>query len=104
MTAVLFDSRIAVLMALAVGVIAAVGTQDTGMAVYATLATLAPIPFVSSVTSRGGFRTAVVFSALTAAIVAGPRRLSSMSGPTKSSGRWWAPRWPGRSASRRSRR
>ena len=26
--------------------------------VYATLATLAPIPFVSSVTSRGGFRTA----------------------------------------------
>jgi putative nucleotidyltransferase with HDIG domain len=71
MTAVLFDSRIAVLMALAVGVIAAVGTQDTGVAVYATLATLAPIPFVSSVTSRGGFRTAVVFSALTAAIVAG---------------------------------
>ncbi|HEX2403297.1 MAG TPA: hypothetical protein VHM29_01240, partial [Acidimicrobiia bacterium] len=67
MTAVLFDSRIAVLMALAVGVIAAVGTQDTGMAVYATLATLAPIPFVSSVTSRGGFRTAVVFSALAAA-------------------------------------
>jgi len=71
MTAVLFDSRIAVLMALAVGVIAAVGTQDTGVAVYATLATLAPIPFVSSVTSRGGFRTAVVFSALTAAVVAG---------------------------------
>jgi putative nucleotidyltransferase with HDIG domain len=71
MTAVLFDSRIAVLMALAVGVIAAVGTQDTGMAVYATLATLAPIPFVSSVTSRGGFRTAVVFSALAAAVVAG---------------------------------
>ncbi len=71
MTAVLFDSRIAVLMALAVGVIAAVGTQDTGVAVYATLATLAPIPFVSSVTSRGGFRTAVVFSALTAAIAAG---------------------------------
>jgi hypothetical protein len=71
MTAVLFDSRIAVLMALAVGVIAAVGTQDTGVAVYATLATLAPIPFVSSVTSRGGFRTAVVFSALTAAAAAG---------------------------------
>ena len=71
MTAVLFDSRIAVLMALAVGVIAAVGTQDTGVAVYATLATLAPIPFVSSVTSRGGFRTAVVFSSLSAAIAAG---------------------------------
>ncbi|HWL50751.1 MAG TPA: HDIG domain-containing protein, partial [Acidimicrobiia bacterium] len=71
MTAVLFDSRIAVLMALAVGVIAAVGTQDIGVAVYGTLATLAPIPFVSSVTSRGGFRNAVVFSALSAAVVAG---------------------------------
>lgn len=71
MTAVLFDSRIAVLMALAVGVIAAVGTQDTGVAVYATLATLAPIPFVSSVSSRGAFRTAVVFSSFAAAVVAG---------------------------------
>ncbi|MGH8949495.1 MAG: hypothetical protein ACRDXF_11605, partial [Acidimicrobiia bacterium] len=82
MTAVLFDSRIAVLMALGVGVIAAVGTQDTGVAVYATLATLAPIPFVSSVTSRGGFRTAVVFSALTAAVVAGATASFFHVGPT----------------------
>ncbi|MGH8914790.1 MAG: HD family phosphohydrolase [Acidimicrobiia bacterium] len=70
MTAVLFDSRIGVLMALSVGVLTAAGTLDTGIAVYATLATMAPIPFVSSVSSRGAFRTAVVLSALTAAVTA----------------------------------
>jgi hypothetical protein len=70
MTAVLFDARIAVLMALAIGVLTAVGTGDIGITVYAILATLAPIPFVSSVSSRGAFRNAVVFSALTAAVVA----------------------------------
>jgi len=70
MTAVLFDSRIAVLMALSIGVIAAAGSQDTGVAVYAALATLAPIPFVSSVSSRGAYRTAVVLSSFTAAVTA----------------------------------
>jgi hypothetical protein len=70
MTAVLFDSRIAVLMALSVGVLAAVGTVDTGVAVYATLAGMAPIPFASAVSSRGAFRNAVVLSSITAAVVA----------------------------------
>jgi hypothetical protein len=70
MTAVLFDSRIAVLMALCLGVVAAAGTQDTGVAVYAALATLAPVPFVSAVSSRGAFRNAVVLSSFTAAIAA----------------------------------
>ena len=70
MTAVLFDSRIAVLMALTVGVLTAVGTHDVGISVYAILATMAPIPFVSSVSSRGAFRNAVIFSALTAAVAA----------------------------------
>ncbi len=69
-TAVLFDSRIAVLMALTVGVLAAVGSQDIGVSVYAVLATMAPIPFVSSVSSRGAFRNAVIFSSLTAAVAA----------------------------------
>lgn len=70
MTAVLFDSRIAVLMALAVGVTTAVGTREIGVSVYAILATMAPIPFVSSVSSRGAFRNAVIFSSLTAATAA----------------------------------
>ncbi len=69
-TAVLFDQRIALLMALSVGVITAVGTQDLGLTVYAVLAAMAPIPFVSSVSSRGAFRNAVVLSSLTAAGVA----------------------------------
>jgi hypothetical protein len=69
-TAVLFDSRIAVLMALTVGVLAAVGTQDVGVTVYAVLATMAPIPFVSSVSSRGAFRNAVIFSSITASVAA----------------------------------
>jgi len=81
-TAVLFDSRIAVLMALAVGVLAAAGTQDTGIAVYGALATLAPIPFVSSVSSRGAFRTAVVFSAAAAAVIAAATSWYFHAGPS----------------------
>lgn len=69
-TAVLFDSRIAVLISLSVGVLAAAGSLQPGMAVYGVLATMAPIPFVSSVSSRGAFRNAVVLSSATAAAVA----------------------------------
>jgi putative nucleotidyltransferase with HDIG domain len=70
MAAILFDQRIAVLMALALGVIAAAGTVDTGVTVYAALAAIAPIPFVSSVSTRGAFRNAVIFSSLVAAAIA----------------------------------
>ena len=69
-TAVLFDQRIAVLMALSVGVITAVGTLDPGVTVYGMLAAMAPIPFVSAVSTRGAFRNAVVLSSLVAATVA----------------------------------
>jgi hypothetical protein len=69
-TAILFDQRIAVLMALSVGVLTAVGTLDVGITVYAVLAALAPIPFVSSVSTRGAFRNAVVLSSLVAAGIA----------------------------------
>ena len=70
MTAVLFDSRIAVLMALSVAILAAVGTRDPGVAVYSLMATMAPIPFVSSVSTRRAFRNAAVFSAAAAAVMA----------------------------------
>ncbi|MFZ0014500.1 MAG: HDIG domain-containing metalloprotein, partial [Acidimicrobiia bacterium] len=69
-TAVLFDQRIAILMALSVGVLTAVGTLDIGVTVYGILAALAPIPFVSAVSTRGSFRNAVVLSSLVAAVVA----------------------------------
>jgi putative nucleotidyltransferase with HDIG domain len=82
MTAVLFDSRIAVLMALSMGVLAAVGARDIGVAVYGALATMAPIPFVSAVSSRGAFRTAVVLSSFTAATMAAATSWFFHSGPT----------------------
>lgn len=70
MTAILFDQRIAILMALALGVITAAGTLDSGVTVYASLAAMAPIPFVSSVSTRGAFRNAVILSSLVAAAIA----------------------------------
>ncbi len=69
-TAVLFDQRIALLISLAVGVLTALGTVDVGITVYAVLAAMAPIPFVSSVSSRGDFRNAVVYASLAAATIA----------------------------------
>jgi putative nucleotidyltransferase with HDIG domain len=81
-TAVLFDSRIAVLMALSMGVLAAVGTRDIGVSVYAVLATMSPIPFVSSVSSRGSFRSAVVFSSMSASVAAAATSWFFHFGPT----------------------
>ncbi len=68
--AILFDQRIAILLALAVGVLTAVGTLNTGISVYAVLGGLAPVPFVSSVSTRGAFRNAVIYSSLAAAMIA----------------------------------
>jgi putative nucleotidyltransferase with HDIG domain len=70
LSSVLFDQRIAILMALTLGVLTAAGSLDTGATVYAMLAALAPIPFVSSVSSRGAFRSAVVYSSIAAAAIA----------------------------------
>lgn len=68
--AILFDQRIAILVALSVGVLTAVGSLSTEVTVFAVLAAIAPIPFVSSVSTRGAFRNAVVFSSMAAAVVA----------------------------------
>jgi hypothetical protein len=70
MTAVLFDSRLAVLMALGVTILAAAGTRDPGVSVFAMLATITPIGFVSSLSSRKAFRQAVLFSSLAVAVIA----------------------------------
>lgn len=82
MAAVLFDSRIAVLTSVAVGVLAGVGLLDLGVPIYATLACIAPIPFVSAVSTRGAFRTAVVLSSLSAAVVAAATSWLFDVGPT----------------------
>ncbi|HEY7565892.1 MAG TPA: HDIG domain-containing metalloprotein, partial [Acidimicrobiia bacterium] len=68
--AVLFDSRIAALMALIMAVLAATGTRDPGVATYALLSTMVPIGFVSSLSSRGAYRKAVIASSLAVGAIA----------------------------------
>lgn len=84
MTAVLFDSRIGVLMALSMAILTAVGTRDPGITVYALLATMAPIPFVSSVSTRRAFRNAAVYSALAAGVIAAATSWFFHTGPDDS--------------------
>ncbi|NIR41237.1 MAG: hypothetical protein GWN07_35890, partial [Actinobacteria bacterium] len=57
-------------MAVALALITAAGTRDPGVSVYAMLATLAPIGFVSKVSSRRAFRNAVVISSVAVATIA----------------------------------
>lgn len=68
--AVLFDNRMGALLAISMGILAAVGTRDPGVIVFGTLATLAPIAFVSKVSSRRAFRNSVVTSSITVAAIA----------------------------------
>ncbi len=70
MTAILFDGRIGVLMALAIGILTAAGTRDPGIVVYGVLATLIPIGFVSSVSTRTSMRSAVVYASVAAGGIA----------------------------------
>jgi len=60
----LFDDRIAVVIALPTTVFTALATGDLALTAYAAVATLAPIPLVSSVASRSQLNVAVVVSAL----------------------------------------
>ncbi len=71
LAAVLFDNRMGTLMALAMAMLAAVGTEQAGVAVFGLLATLAPIGFVSKVSTRRAFRNSVVVSSLAVAAIAG---------------------------------
>ena len=69
-TAVLLDHRVGILMAVIVAVVTALGTGDAGATVYALLATLAPVGFVSAVSSRRAFRNSVAVSAAALAVIA----------------------------------
>lgn len=62
---VLFDARIAVIMAMAVGSLTGLATQDLGLTLFALLSALTPIPFVSAISARGDLRRAVTYTALT---------------------------------------
>lgn len=64
MAAILFDARIGVIMSMAVGALTAIATRDPGLALFALLSTMTPIPFVSSISARGDLRRAIVFTAM----------------------------------------
>jgi cyclic-di-AMP phosphodiesterase PgpH len=70
MAAILFDGRIAVLMSIAMGVFAAVAIGDPGVTTFAIVAGLAPVPFVSSISTRADLRRAVAFTSLTVGVIA----------------------------------
>jgi membrane-associated HD superfamily phosphohydrolase len=67
----LFDSRVAVLMAVPVAGFTGLATGDLALTVYAAGAALAPIPLVSAVSSRAQLNAAVVLSAAIHAPLAG---------------------------------
>ncbi|HEX2421085.1 MAG TPA: hypothetical protein VHL55_05755, partial [Acidimicrobiia bacterium] len=70
MTTVLFDSRVAAVMALAMSVLVAAGTRDPGLAAYAAMSTMVPVGFVSSLSTQGAYRRAVLASAATVTFIA----------------------------------
>lgn len=69
-TAILFDGRMAVLMAVAIGVITAVATNDPGFTAYAVLSAVGPVPFVSSISTRADFRRALLYGSIAAGVIA----------------------------------
>ena len=71
MAAILYDPRTAVLMSVPVAVFTAVSTGDAALTIYAGAATVAPVAFVSSVSSRRDLRVAVALSAVVLAPLAG---------------------------------
>ncbi len=71
MAAILFDARIAVLMSMVVGSMTAIATLDPGFTLFATLATLTPVPFVSAISARRELRLAVVYMIFMLAALAG---------------------------------
>jgi putative nucleotidyltransferase with HDIG domain len=63
LAASLFDSRIALVMAVPVAAFTALAAQSPALVIYAVGVTLAPIPLVSAVSSRAQLNLAVVLSA-----------------------------------------
>ena len=69
--AILYDPRTAVLMSVPMATFTAIATGDAALTVYAGAATVAPVAFVSSVSSRRQLRVAVALSAAVLAPLAG---------------------------------
>ena len=61
MAAILFDARTSLLMAVVVGSMTAISTVHPGYTMFATLSTLAPVPFVSAISARRDLRRAALY-------------------------------------------
>ncbi|MDJ0953582.1 MAG: HDIG domain-containing protein [Acidimicrobiia bacterium] len=82
--AILYDPRTAVLMAVPVTTFVGISTVDPALTVFVTAATVAPVAFVSAVSSRRQLRVAVAMSALV---------LAPLAGVTSWLFRGWETRW-----------
>lgn len=70
MAAILFDARTSLLMAVVVGSMTAIATIDPGYTLFATLSTLAPVPFVSAISARRDLRRAAIYIMVISAALA----------------------------------
>lgn len=70
MVAILFDARMAVLIAVAAASITALATGDPGYTIYALLSGFVPVPFVASISRRADFGSAVLAGAVGSAAAA----------------------------------
>ena len=70
LVAILFDARMAVIMAMGIGAITAMATGDAGATTYVILSAIGPAPFVSSISNRAAFRRALVYASVAAAVLA----------------------------------
>jgi putative nucleotidyltransferase with HDIG domain len=70
LAAILFDPRTAVVLAIPMAAFTALSTVDIAFTVYAGIATVVPVAFVSRVSSRRQLRLAVLLTAITVAPVA----------------------------------
>jgi len=67
---ILFDTRVAVLMAIPVAVFTGITTGDIGVVVFSAAAVLAPLPFVFKAASMRELRVAILYTAMVVAPLA----------------------------------
>lgn len=70
MISIVFDARIAVLAALAIGTMTGVVFNDAGYVIYAALATVAPVPLVSAISSNTDQRRAIATTGVASGVIA----------------------------------
>lgn len=70
MISIVFDARIAVLAALAIGTMTGVVFDDAGYVIYAALATVAPVPLVSAISNNADQRRAIATTGVAAGVIA----------------------------------